>query len=61
MVKPNLDPNANRFYRDDAMILKIDLSKDKFLKYSEFLKYSFLLPNEIDEHLSFTKVKYIQL
>ena len=41
------------------MILEIDLSKDKFVKYSEFQKDS--LPKEIDEHLSFTKVKYIQL
>ena len=59
MFEAYLDPNANRFYRDDAMILEIDLSKDKFLKYSEFLKDS--LPYEIDEHLSFTTVKYIQL
>jgi hypothetical protein len=36
MVAPNQDPNAGRFYKDDAMILEIDLSKDKFVKYSEF-------------------------
>ena len=59
MVAPNQDPNAGRFYKDDAMILEIDLSKDKFVKYSEFVKDS--LPKEIDEHLSFTKEKYIQL